>query len=535
MAVNSRVFISYSWVDKPLARRLARRLRHGGVDVFLDETHLGPGMRLPDMLKQEIRGSSHVLVVWTAAAAASHWVAQEVEYASTTDTRPVLVPLLFAPPGTNSIIAHTIGIDFSQAHRFERAFGQVCTVAGLHRGPPPSREALTADLAATLRETPSIAGLFGSPIDRVVTDKELRDVRLGEALTPDDASTQAARAKTLSKAREAFESWKPERVSVAGLPTVSDPDFHALDFAMWCAAGITLLKTDELKPLAAPEVKTYPGIFAKAFGATGAGFEAILLILARFPGFANDPMRELVKADQVREATIAPVVELYETVFHLVAEDEGRDQFMPYSCAERFVLHNRARLSDAQKQTFLRLVDVNGNGPYPGGPLDMLGTLYRDAGLSEEVLGRILFWVENGFFDRADPATRSEMPRLFYGFTAGLIKDGAADPHVQRLLDAAAQRIRKHFRAAKTETVPLALQWIADADRLPMKRRGCVERGFQEGAYSSEFEGWEHARLVEPLARALVGATVRQGDDASRVKATIRQALRDAGLPDRLL
>jgi hypothetical protein len=83
MAVNSRVFISYSWVDKPLARRLARRLRHGGVDVFLDETHLGPGMRLPDMLKQEIRGSSHVFVVWTAAAAASHWVAQEVEYAST--------------------------------------------------------------------------------------------------------------------------------------------------------------------------------------------------------------------------------------------------------------------------------------------------------------------------------------------------------------------------------------------------------------------------------------------------------------------
>ena len=534
MTPGRRAFISYSWMDKPLARRLARRLRHGGVEVFLDETHLEPGTPLSDTLKREIRASSHVFVVWTNAAATSRWVAQEVEYAKTADAKPMLVPLLFTPSGSSSIVADTVGIDFSRLHRFEQAFEQVWTVTGLRCGTAPGREVLAADLVATLREAPSIAGLLGSPIDEAITEKEVRDAQLRGALTPDDPSTLAARASVLSKARVAFDSWKPERVSVAGLPTASEPDFHALDFAMWCAAGITLLKTDELRPLAAPEVKTYPGIFAKVLGATGAGFEAIMLILARFPGLAVDPMRELIKTDQVRDASIAPVVELYDAVFQRVAEDDGRDQFMPFSCAEGFLRHNLARLTPPQKRTFRRLVDINGNGPYPGGPLRMLGILYRDGTFAADVLDRVLFWVENGYFDRIDPARRSQMPLLLYGFTSGLIEQGAPDRDVQRLLDAAFQRIRKQFRTAKTETVLVALQWIADADRLPEYRRSFVDQAFQEGVYSTEFEGWEHAKLVAPLARALVDTVLHEAHRASGVKAMIRSQLLKAGLPDRL-
>jgi hypothetical protein len=534
MAASLRVFISYSWSDKPLARRLARRLRHAGVDLFLDETHLEPGTLLPDSLKQEISTSSHVFVLWTSSATASQWVAQEIEYAAKAKPKPALIPLLFSPPGSNASVANTVGVDFSQPHHFERALGQIWTAIGIRHAPAPSREVLSADLAATLRETPSITGLLDNPIDRAVPGTEVREVQLREVVTPDDPSAKAARESVLAKAREAFQSWKPEQIAVRGLPAAGTPDFHALDFAMWCAGCITLLKTDELRPLAAPEVKTYPGIFAKVFGATGAGFEAIMLILTRFPGLSADPMRELMRADQVCDASLAPVVELYETVFRLVAEDDGRDQFMPFSCAERFLFHNRARFTDAQKRIFLRLADINGNGPYPGGPLDMFGTLYRDGAFSADVLDRILFWVENGYFDRIDPVKRSEMPRLLYGFTSGLIEQGAPDRDVQRLLDAAAARIRKLFRAAKDETVPLALQWIADADRLPVPKRACVEQGFQEGVYSSEFEGWSHAASFEGLARRLVGAIVHREDRVSEVKADIRTELRRIGLPDRL-
>jgi hypothetical protein len=535
MAASIRAFISYSWIDKPLARRLARRLRHAGIDVFLDETHLDPGTRLPDSLKREIARSSHVLVVWTPAAAASEWVAQEVEYATTAEPRPTLIPLLFMRPVGNPVIVNTVGVDFSMPHRFERGLDQLWSAIGHGPGEPPGREVLSADLAATVGETPSISKLLDSPIDRAVTAREVLDVQLRQVVSPDDPSTLAGRDGVLARARDAFKSWKPGQLSVGGLPTADDPDFHALDFATWCAACIALRKTDELKPLVAPEVKTYPGIFAKVLAATGAGFEAILVVLARFPGFAIDPMLELVKADQIREASLAPVVELYDAVFQRVAGDEGRDQFMPFACAERFLFHNRTRLTEAQKRVFLRLVDINGNGPYPGGPLDLLGTLHADAAYASEVLDRILYWVENGFFDRADPARRSESPRLFYGFTAGLIEQGAPDRDVQKLLDAATERIRKHFRAANTAQVLLAMQWLADADRLPAERRTAIERGFQEGVYSSEFEGWPHAARVEPLARELAETVLHHGHRVSAVKAAIRAELGRSGLPDNLL
>jgi len=531
-----RVFISYSWSDKPLARRVTRRLRQNGIDVFLDETHLGPGMALPESLRKEIQDSSHVLVLWTATASTSLWVEKEVEYAKTADPTPVIVPLLFAPPGRHSIVANVIGIDFSLPHHFERAFEQTWTVAGLADRAQSVRDrgVLAADLAATLREVPLIAEVFGSPIDRAVPGSELRDVQLGGALNPDDLSHRKARDETLAKARAAFQSWKRERISLAGLPAAGDPEFHALDFAMWCAAEITLLKTDELAPLAAPEVKTYPGIFAKVFGVTGAGFEAILRILARFPGFAADALRELIRADQIHDAHLSAVIELYEAVFEVVAGHGGRDQFMPFSCAELFLRNNLTRLTPAQKQIFLRLTAINGQGPYPGGPLDMLGYLYGDAELSAEVVGRILFWVENGLFDRIDATIRSEMPRLFYGFVNGRIKRNAAEADVNKLLDAAASRIRKLFRAATTESVLIAMQWIADADRLPTRNRACVERGFQEGVYSSEFAEWAHSAAIAPLAQALTAAIVNQRNDASQVKAHIRSELLAIGLPDRL-
>ena len=86
-------------------------------------------------------------------------------------------------------------------------------MAGLLGETPPiiDRETLAADLAACLRETPSISPVFGSPLDRAVTKDEVRDVQFTELLNPEDPSGRKARDATLSKASAAFESWKPER------------------------------------------------------------------------------------------------------------------------------------------------------------------------------------------------------------------------------------------------------------------------------------------------------------------------------------
>ena len=76
-----RVFVSHNSADKPLSRRVARRLHHAGAEVILDEIDLEPGQPLTESLSQEIDRSTHLVVIWTATAAASEWVRREVEFA----------------------------------------------------------------------------------------------------------------------------------------------------------------------------------------------------------------------------------------------------------------------------------------------------------------------------------------------------------------------------------------------------------------------------------------------------------------------
>src|SRR5512144_347931 len=93
-AMPAKAFISHSHSDKPFARRLARRLRAYGVDVWLDENELELGAVLTRDLKDAIRGASHVLVIASRAAAASEWVGEELKYACEAPSRkPVVIPI----------------------------------------------------------------------------------------------------------------------------------------------------------------------------------------------------------------------------------------------------------------------------------------------------------------------------------------------------------------------------------------------------------------------------------------------------------
>lgn len=63
-----RVFISYSW-DSPEHRlwvtQLATSLRHDGIDVVLDQWHLGPGEELSAFMIKAVAESDRVLVICT--------------------------------------------------------------------------------------------------------------------------------------------------------------------------------------------------------------------------------------------------------------------------------------------------------------------------------------------------------------------------------------------------------------------------------------------------------------------------------------
>jgi hypothetical protein len=53
---GQRAFISHSWKDKALARRIGRRLGHRGACIWIDEAEMQLGDRLSQRLADEIRG-----------------------------------------------------------------------------------------------------------------------------------------------------------------------------------------------------------------------------------------------------------------------------------------------------------------------------------------------------------------------------------------------------------------------------------------------------------------------------------------------
>ena len=67
--VTPRVFLSYSHDSEPhkaWVRRLAERLRQGGVEVTLDQWDMRPGADVVRFMEQGIRDADRVLMVCTA-------------------------------------------------------------------------------------------------------------------------------------------------------------------------------------------------------------------------------------------------------------------------------------------------------------------------------------------------------------------------------------------------------------------------------------------------------------------------------------
>lgn len=465
------VFLSHSSRDKPLVRRIDRRLRDHGLETFLDEAELEAGDDLPARFRKAIGSASHVAVVWTPHAAASSWVARELRFAaSRLFRRPLIAPLLFTAPGDTPLIHNIKGIDFSDPFGFEAAFEHLLRLLGAdpaQRGPPAE-----SDFAAVLRETPTIAPVFAAT--------------------------------------------RPEDLATLALPVLGEPAFHALDYAMWSAAH---------RAGAFEAFVRYPGIFARAFGRTGAGYEALRLLADR-NNITDKIFGELIDRAQVDESMLDPVITMAEL-----------NPQPPFSWAWRFTDAQRARLSPKQRQRLFRLVERWGDGPSPGGPVDLLGELIHSEDMHEAVVGKMTAWLQRGLFDGAGDQPLADSPYLYFAFIAGLDRRGLP-AEAERLGDAACARIRKLFRGATDASVMTALRWVSGADRLPLNPRPyvhAVQNSASEGVYSVEFERWPHARAIVPLAGRLARALLvpnealrRQQMDSARTD--LRASLAPLGL-----
>ena len=87
------IFVSYASEDRGRVRGLVELLEANGWSVWWDRS-LKPGETWPDVIERELSRASCVVVVWSNAAAGSHWVRLEAHAAR---QRGILVPVAIDP------------------------------------------------------------------------------------------------------------------------------------------------------------------------------------------------------------------------------------------------------------------------------------------------------------------------------------------------------------------------------------------------------------------------------------------------------
>lgn len=153
----SRIFISHTHTDKPIARRVARRLNAFGVAAWLDERELRLGAALGTTIESHLRDCEMVVAIATVAASQSPWVARELSFAAGLVPPRPICPLLVEPVQKHPIFADHLGLDATLKHAFEAAVAKLAAAFLGTDLPEPDTEVLLAALQAVAREEPALA------------------------------------------------------------------------------------------------------------------------------------------------------------------------------------------------------------------------------------------------------------------------------------------------------------------------------------------------------------------------------------------
>jgi hypothetical protein len=91
----TKVFVSYSGKDTAFVAKLQRLLRTTNMTGFLDQSDIAAGAALSDLIRDEIRSASAVLVLLSENAVKSNWVPFEIGLAESMGKPiiPILLPI----------------------------------------------------------------------------------------------------------------------------------------------------------------------------------------------------------------------------------------------------------------------------------------------------------------------------------------------------------------------------------------------------------------------------------------------------------
>jgi hypothetical protein len=136
-----RIFISHTWEekDKALTHVLEKALREAGAEVWVDHAGIRGGDNLPKQINDALDWCNTLVLVWSKAAIASHWV--ELEWTNAISLQKRIIPCPHDGTPLPSILANKAYISFANEAEGLRQLFAALQLA------PPSREAQDAVVA----------------------------------------------------------------------------------------------------------------------------------------------------------------------------------------------------------------------------------------------------------------------------------------------------------------------------------------------------------------------------------------------------
>ena len=464
MSPISRAFLSHSWDDKAFARRVARRLSHRGVPVWVDDNEMQVGERLSERLQAEILQSSHFLVLLTEAANVSKWVAQEIEVAKSRGDAIKIIPLIAEDGIRTDLLNLSLGIVVADPWTFEERL-DVVAGAILGRKSSADRDAtlLKGDLGKIGKEAPELRRV----IERLGKDGEITEPEL-----------------------EALINAEPLR--------------HPAETALIALHESVDAKTRHLVALVA----------AAWFAKLGVGYEVLRRqIMVEPAGSVHlagtfNPLGGYI----MRQSDLEGVCKLFD----LAA--------VPMDTAfERFVARNLDRFTQSQREWAVTFVTTPYRGP-AGGTGPAAFELFSRMPESAALRSLWLAWVTDYKFGGKAGVPNTESVYTFYSY----MNEAASERHRQfeDVVDRFRSRFKILARSNNPREVCGAVHQLEVAGHQSYVGRKALAREFAEAVHSSEWETFEWRETFEGpimnLAHAVANDRPFEGGMSIRLARLVR-------------
>ena len=127
-AKPQRIFISYAYENRSLARRLHANLQRDGFRVFVDYAKVEIGNSLPREINAGLRWCDTLLLLWSQHAAESYYVMAEWEAAFNLQRR--IIPFVLDHTELPPLLSRSLYLIFSD---YKTAYRKLRNVLGLTR------------------------------------------------------------------------------------------------------------------------------------------------------------------------------------------------------------------------------------------------------------------------------------------------------------------------------------------------------------------------------------------------------------------